>query len=116
MGGTGFSWINGAQTVASEGIIKDYWNSAMKTKEITNVNAQCKINLKPVNNPTLKSKLPNQKKCEYIKNPPKCTTYVDCENYMKTNCGNKIITDYKYSCLENKKKPGTRICNIEDQP
>ena len=115
MGGTGFMWNDGSQTLYSDGIIQDHWNSAMKTTAVNNMNTRCKINLKPVINPILKSELQKQKKCEYNTNPPKCTTYVDCENYMKTNCENKIITDYKYSCLENKKKPGTRICKIEER-
>ena len=115
MGGTGFSWNDGAQSSFSAGIIKKHWNSAVKTKAVNTMNKRCKINLKPVKEPILESKLQKQKKCEYIKNPPKCTTQVDCENYMKTNCGNKILTDYTYSCLENKKKPGTRICKIENR-
>jgi len=90
MGGTGFMWNNGAQIAYSEGIIQDYWNSALKTEAINDMNKQCKIKLKPVTNPILKSELQKQKKCEYITNPPKCTTYIDCENYMKTNCENKI--------------------------
>ena len=115
MGGTGFSWDNGAQTSFSEGIIDEYWNPAMKTSVINKMNNKCKINLKPVVKPILKSELQKQKKCEYNKNPPKCNTYTDCEQYMRTNCENKILTDFKYSCLENKKKPGTRICKIEER-
>uniref|UniRef100_A0A6C0B393 Uncharacterized protein n=1 Tax=viral metagenome TaxID=1070528 RepID=A0A6C0B393_9ZZZZ len=115
MGGTGFNWNDGAQLAHADGIIKDYWNSAVQTKAVHTMNKNCKINLKPVNEPILKSKLQKQKRCDHKKNPPNCTTYVDCENYMKTNCGNKVISDYTYSCLENKKNPGTRICKIENR-
>ena len=115
MGGTGFLWHDGSQIAYSEGIIKDHWNSSLKSKGIKDFNTACKIKLEPVENPILKSKLQKYKKCEYNKNPPVCKTYKDCENYMKSNCENKILTDYTYSCLENKKNPKTKICKIKER-
>ena len=111
MGGTGFMWNDGAQLSYSDGINKTHWNSALKSPAVGEFNQRCKILLKPIESPTLNSKLSKIKKCEYSTNPPKCKTYKDCEKYMQTHCENKIISDYKYKCLPNKKLK-TRVCSI----
>lgn len=111
MGGTGFMWNDGSQVSYAEGITKSHWNTAMRSSTVEKFNERCKISLKPIERPILKSKLSKIKKCEYSTNPPKCKTYKDCERYMETHCENKIKSDYKYQCLPHKKLK-TRVCSI----
>jgi len=111
MGGTGFLWNDGSQTSIAEGITKEYWNTSLTSGNVKEFSKKCQINIKPVYNPTLKTKLSEIKRCEYKKNPPKCKTYRDCENYMRSNCKNKIMTDYTYQCLDKKNKKN-KYCKI----
>ena len=98
MGGVGFLWNDGKQIASAKGIDKKTWNGAINSKEIKKFNKKCGISLKPINNPKIKSKIKQLKICD-LENTPKCKTSRDCKKYMKSNCGNKIITDYTYLCV-----------------